>query len=100
MHVPLVATVVREEIVDHSIKTRPVCAVVGVCGLSSRDRYVRVSVSFNRSDPCGLVRLCKGDFHERTVIGPWSKASTTTCLFSRIWNHSIPLLEVCAPLSI
>src|SRR6185295_11001490 len=61
MHVPLIAAVVREEIVDHTIETRPVGAVVGIRRLCAGDCNVRIRIALDRSVARGLVSSRESD---------------------------------------
>src|SRR5256714_15262111 len=100
MHVPLIAAVVGEEIIDDAIESRPVGAVVGVSCLSSRDCDMGIGISLSRGVTGGLVRTRKRNFHKRAMIGPGSIISSLLRFISRIGHNQLPLREVASPLLI
>src|SRR6476659_6836900 len=67
MHVPLITAVVGEEIVDHTIKPRPVSPVVSICCLCAGDGNMRIRISLDRSVASSLIRSRESYLHERSV---------------------------------
>src|SRR6185369_5561054 len=97
MQVPLITAVVGKEIVDHTIETRPVGAVVSIRSLRTGDCDMRIRISFDRRVASGLVSARESDLHERPVIGPRSKVLRLRCFFRRVRRHRIPIIEIRAP---
>src|SRR6185503_3001622 len=98
MHVPLITTVVRKEIVNDSIKTRPVGAVVGVSGLRAGDGDVGVLVTLYDCVTRYPVSPRESDLHEGAMIRPGREVAVLPCFTRSERNHLVPVFEVSAPL--
>src|SRR5215216_5490810 len=97
MNVPLITTVVGEEIIDHTIKARPVGAVVSICRLCAGDCDMRIRISLDRSVASSLVGPRESDLHERSVIGPRSKVARLPRFVCRDRNNGIPTAKTRPP---
>src|SRR6185295_19800663 len=100
MHVPLIAAVVREEIVDYTIETRPIGAVVSIRGLCAGNCDVRIRIAFDRGVTSSLICARESDLHESSVVGPWSEVPGLAGFVGCVRDNGIPIGKTCAPLLI
>src|SRR6266496_1595708 len=98
MHIPLISTVVGEEVVDHPVKARPVCAIVSIGRLRAGNGDMRIPVTLDDCVTHGLIRARERDLHESAVVGPGCKVAALARFFSGRWNYLSPVFETGAPL--
>src|ERR1044071_3014111 len=90
MHVPLMAAVVREEIVDYAIETRPIGAVVSIRSLRAGNCDVCVPVTFDRGITSSLVSARESDLHESAVVRPRSEVPGLSSFIGGVRDNRIP----------
>src|SRR6266540_5654628 len=98
MHVPLIAAVIRKEVVDYAVKARPVRSVIGVSSLRPRDGDMRLTIALYDSVACRLIGPPKSNLHESAVVRPGSEATDLARLLSCIGNDVVPVFEIRPPL--
>src|SRR4029079_7512144 len=94
---PVVTAVVGNEVIDHTIKTRPVGAVVSIRSLRAGDCDMRIRISLDRCLASSLVSSRESDLHERPVIGPRSKVPRLPCFLCRVRHNGIPVAKTRPP---
>src|ERR1044072_1513728 len=100
MHVPLIAAVVRKEIVDYTIETRPIGAVVSICSLCAGNCDVCIGISLDRCVTCSLVSARESNLHEGSMVRPRSEVPRLSRFIGCVRDYRIPVGETRAPLLI
>ena len=93
MHVPLVAAVVGQEVVDDAVEPGPVGPVPGRRDLGARERDAPFGVALHHRVAHHLVGVREGRLHVGAVVGPGREDARLSGLVGGRGPHRVPVRE-------